>query len=122
MADYTTQVSPRKVMESVNRGMKRLSNFRQARIMFLRNYVGQYYDKEKGNIGDEPLNLIFNAIRVLVPNIVLSFPKHNIHTPYLSAKQYVEISAWRWTSTTSRSTSRHLPGGHRRCDLHPRHL
>jgi hypothetical protein len=44
---YTDQVSPRKVMEAVNRGFQRLSNFRNARLMFLRSYVGQYYDKAR---------------------------------------------------------------------------
>jgi hypothetical protein len=88
---YTDQVSPRKVQEAVNRGFQRLHNFRQARLMFLRNYVGQYYDRTAGEIGGEALNLIFNAIRVLVPNIVLSFPKHTLVTPYLAAKNYGEL-------------------------------
>lgn len=88
---YTDQVSPRKVMEAVNRGFQRLSNFRNARLMFLKSYVGQYYDKSAGEVGTEPLNLIFNAIRVLIPNIVLSFPKHTIHSPYLAVKNYAEL-------------------------------
>lgn len=88
---YTDSVSPAKVQEAVQRGFKRLSNFRNARLMFLRNYTGQYYDRTQGEIGSEPLNLIFNAIRILIPNIVLSFPKHTIVTSYLQAKQYGEL-------------------------------
>lgn len=88
---YTDKISPQKVHEAVHRGFKRLANFRAARLMFLRNYVGQYYDKSNGEIGGEALNLIFNAIRVLVPNMVLSFPKHTITTPYVSAKEYAEL-------------------------------
>jgi hypothetical protein len=88
--DYTTQVSPRKVMESVNRGFERLRNFRNMRILYLRNYVGPGYDRESGVIGQEPLALIFNAIRVLIPNIVMNFATHKIETPYLQDKQYCE--------------------------------
>lgn len=90
MTDYTTQVSPRKIMDSVNRGFDRLRNFRNMRVLYLRNYVGGGYDKEQGVIGQEPLALIFNAIRVLVPNIVMNFATHKIETPYLADKQYCE--------------------------------
>ena len=84
-------VSPRKVQEAVERGFKRLSNFRSARLMFLRQYVGQYYDKESGEIGTEAINLIFNAIRILVPNIVMSFPKHEVVSRFLANKDYAEL-------------------------------
>jgi len=83
-------VTPKKVQEMAHRGIKRMRNFRNARLMFLRNYVGQYYDKENGEIGAEALNMIFNAIRVLVPHIVMNFPKHNLETPYLFQRQYGE--------------------------------
>jgi hypothetical protein len=88
---YTDKVSPKDVQEAVNRGFERLANFRNARLLFLRNYAGQYYDRSTGEIGSEPLNLIFNAIRILVPNIVLSFPKHSVVTPYLQAKAYADL-------------------------------
>lgn len=88
---YTDNVSPKKVQEAVNRGFKRLENFRMARLQALRNYVGPYYDKQSGNIGAESLNLIFNAVRILVPNLVLSFPEHTITTPYVGAKDYAEL-------------------------------
>jgi len=59
--------------------------------MFIRSYVGQYYDRDRGDIGTEPLNLIFNAIRVLVPNLVSNFPKHNVHTEFLPYRPYAEL-------------------------------
>jgi hypothetical protein len=59
--------------------------------MFIRSYVGQYYDRDHGTVGTEPLNLIFNAIRVLVPNLVSNFPKHNVNTEYLPYRQYAEM-------------------------------
>ncbi len=83
-----SEVSPQKLQEAVEQGYKRLQNFRSARLMFLKQYVGQWYDAQNGVIGDEPLNLIFNAIRVLIPNIVFNFPKHEVTTEYLAYREY----------------------------------
>lgn len=85
------EVTPKKVQEMAHRGIKRMRNFRAARLMFLRNYLGQYYDRENGEVGTEALNLIFNAIRVLVPHIVMNFPKHRLESPYLGMKEYGEL-------------------------------
>jgi len=37
-----------------------------------------------------PLPLMYNAVRVLVPQLVMSFPRHTVETPYLAARQYGE--------------------------------
>ena len=85
------EMSPKKVQEYAHQGVKRMQNFRSARLMFLRNYVGQYYDKDHGNVGDEALNLIFNAIRTLLPNIVMGHPTHNVTSKYVAYRQYAEL-------------------------------
>lgn len=86
-----TEISPKKLQESAQNGFKRLENFRASRLMFLRQYVGQYYDADHGSIGTEPLNLIFNAIRVLVPNLVFNFPVHNVGSRFLAQRNYGEM-------------------------------
>jgi hypothetical protein len=78
-------------METVNRGFQRLANFRSARVHFLREYTGQYYDNTSGEIGTHALNFIFNAIRVLLPTMVMNFPKHTLTTPYLATRQYADL-------------------------------
>lgn len=82
------ELNPVKFQESVSSGFRRLSNFRDARVMHIKAYAGPYYDKRKGAIGKEPLNLIFNSIRVLVPHLVTNFPKHTVHTPYMHYREY----------------------------------
>jgi len=84
-------ISPKKVQDSVHRGFDRFQNFRNARLMFLRNYVGQYYDRDQGEVGTEALNLIFNAIRILVPNMVMNFPQHKVTSDYLVSREYGEL-------------------------------
>lgn len=87
----TDDVSPRKFMEAVNRGFKRLANFRAARMHFIKEYTGAYYDRTTGDVGTKALNLIFNAIRVLVPTMVMNFPKHTISTPYIQQRDYANL-------------------------------
>ena len=91
MPGMTTEVSPKKVMQAVKRGRDRLANFRAARLHFLRQYTGAYYDQNRGEIGSEALNMIFNAIRVLLPTMVMNFPRTMIMTPYLTARDYANM-------------------------------
>jgi hypothetical protein len=88
-----SEIGPRKLQAVAHRGIERFENFRNARLLFLRNYVGAYYDQCHGNIGSEALNLIFNAIRSLIPHIVMSFPKHSVTSEYLAYKEYAELLA-----------------------------
>jgi len=79
-----TEITPQKLQEAVEQGFKRLENFRRSRLMFLRDYTGQYFDQDHGNIGDEPLNLAFNAISVIIPNLVMTFPKYNVKSDFVA--------------------------------------
>jgi hypothetical protein len=78
-------------MLAVKRGFDRLANFRAARLHFLRQYTGPYYDSNAGNVGDEALNMVFNAIRVLLPTMVMNFPRTIIMTPYLASREYATL-------------------------------
>lgn len=88
---YTDEISPKKFQQTVQRGAKRLANFRAARLHFIKQYVGQWYDKDQGTVGTHPINLIFNAVRVLVPTMVMNFPKTTIMTPYLAQREYANL-------------------------------
>ena len=86
-----TELTVKKMQRAVQLGFDRVRNFRNARLLFLRNYVGQYYDKDKGPMGTEPLNLIFNALRILVPNLVMEFPKHSVKSKFMAFREYGEL-------------------------------
>lgn len=87
----TSEVTPKKLQLAVNRGFERMANFRDARLHFIKSYTGPYYDQVEGETGNAAINLIFNAVRVLVPTMVMNFPKHTIQTPYLAVRQYAEL-------------------------------
>lgn len=88
---YVDQVSPNKVQQAVTRGAKRLENFKRARVKFVSQYAGPWYDRDNATIGTNPINLIFNAIRVVVPTLVMAFPKHTVQTPYLQSREYANL-------------------------------
>ena len=84
-------VTPAKIQQTVKRGFERMRQYRLARAMFIREYVGTYYRSNKGLTGEEPINLIFQTIRSWVPNLVMKNPVNRIVTPYTSHKPYAEL-------------------------------
>ena len=87
------EVTPKTIQRAVQHGTDRLRNFRGSRLMFIRQYCGQYYDRDHGTIGDEPLNLIFNAIAIIVPNLVSNFPKNVVTSRFMQYRGYAELLA-----------------------------
>jgi len=85
------EVTIKKVYEAVRLGEKRLHNFRAARLMFLKQYAGPYYDKPKAEIGAMPISLIYNAISILVPNLVTNFPKTLVTSKFMNYRGYAEL-------------------------------
>ncbi len=85
------QVTPAKVQIAVQRGFERINRYRKARAMFIKEFVGQYYQSTKGLTGDEPINLIFQTIRAWVPNLVMKNPINEVITRYTSQEPYAEL-------------------------------
>ena len=84
-------IIPQKIQEAAKAGFERTKVYRRARAMFLKEYAGKYYMKEAGYAGNTPLNLIFHALRSLIPNIVMKNPTTLIDTDIVPHKQYAEI-------------------------------
>ena len=82
---------PRKIALVVKNGFQRLRRYRRARAMFIKQYVGQYYASSKGMTGDEPINLIFHAIRTLVPNLVMKNPITKVTTDDVRQEDYAYL-------------------------------
>ena len=86
-----TKITPIQLQEAARRGFDRMKRYRKARAMFIKAYVGHYYGQEYGMTGEEPMNLLFNAIRIMVPNLVMLNPKVNLTTNNLEQKNYAEL-------------------------------
>lgn len=85
------EISPKAFQEAVSRGFKRNERARRLRLHLIKQYVGQYYDATSGKKGEEPLNLIYNAIRVLVPNLVFNYPEYKVTSDFLAYREYGEL-------------------------------
>ena len=85
------RIQPKKIQEAVKHGFLRLKQHRRARALFVKEYVGQYYRNEFGLSGEQPINLIFNAIRIMVPNLVMNSPLTKIVTKIVEQKHYAEL-------------------------------
>lgn len=84
-------IEPRKVMEVVRQGFERTRRFRRARAMFIKEAVGQYYREEYGMTGETPINLIFSAIRALIPVIVSKNPTNQVKTDIVDYMSYADL-------------------------------
>jgi len=85
--------SARSLQRAAENGFKRTRNFRANRLRFIKAFVGQYYDSDHGKFGAEPLNMAFNAVRVIVPNLVTRNPVNVVDTDYLIYREYGELIA-----------------------------
>ncbi len=84
------ELSAGKISEAVREGSKRVERFRKARASHIRAYVGDYFAQEAGMTGDQPLNLVFLAIRSLVPSVVQKEGLNKVLTPVLAQREYAE--------------------------------
>ena len=82
------EIFPRKFAYAVKQGFDRVSRYRKLRAMLIRAYVGTLYAAEKGLTGDEPINLIFSAIRSTVPNLVQKHGSTKVDTEILEYRDY----------------------------------
>ncbi len=83
--------SPQKFQEAVKKGFQRVKSYREARAMFIKEFVGQYFKAVKGLTSEEPINLLFTTIRTYVPNLVMRNPINKVTTEILQHKQYAEL-------------------------------
>ncbi len=84
-------ITPIKLQTQVKRGFDRGRRYCRARAMFVKEFVGQYYTKQFGLTGDEPINLIFHTIRAIVPNLVMQNPINKLETDIVAQREYGEL-------------------------------
>ena len=85
------EVTAKKLSLAVKSGFDRLKTYRRNRAMFIKKYVGQYYAKAYGITGQQPINLIYNAIRVTIPNIIMKNGLNRVVTEILPYRQYADM-------------------------------
>jgi hypothetical protein len=79
------------ISQAAKEGFERMKSYRMARAMFIKDYVGHYFHKPEGMTGDYPINLIFLAIRALIPNLVMKEGVNKILTPIIAEREKAEL-------------------------------
>lgn len=87
----TEYISPRQIAVVTKRGFQRVEKYHKAQAMFVKAYVGQYYAQEKGLTGQQPINLIYAAIRSLIPNLIMQNPINKATTQIIPHRPYAEL-------------------------------
>jgi hypothetical protein len=82
----------RKLQRSIELSRKRLRQFRQTRMELLKQYVGRYYDGlNEAKAKAEPINMLFQAVSTLVPNLVFNNPEASIRTESLQLRPFAKV-------------------------------
>lgn len=86
------QLTPARLSKTIDAAFTKTKNQRQARVKFMRQYVGRFY-RNNGKDGDEaskaaPINLIYAAVSTIVPNLVVNDPKAKADTDLLAYRTY----------------------------------
>lgn len=84
-------ITARKFSSVVKQGFERNRRFARARAMFIKEYVGKYYAQQYGVTGEEPINLIFNTIRAMVPNLVMRSGVNKVGTEIIPYRDYAYL-------------------------------
>lgn len=87
---FLDEIRPADIIEMAGRGFKRFRPQRDTGKLVAQMSAGQYYSRSEGNVGAAPLALSWNFMRVLVPSLVFSFPRHVVETPFLPARQFAD--------------------------------
>lgn len=85
------ELPSQKLQLAVKEGFERMKSYRRATAMFVKEYVGAYYARQYGLKGEMPINLMYNAVRAIVPNIVMKSPVNKVTTPYVAHRPYAEL-------------------------------
>jgi len=78
----------KKMAEAVRQGMRRMRVHQRNRAMFIKAYVGQYFEENHGMTGDMPINLIYNAIRAIIPQYVMRNPITDVTSDIVEYDNY----------------------------------
>ena len=85
------EVTAQKISTVAKEGFERTRTYRRARAMYIKDYVGQYGTQVMGLSGEMPINLIFLALRILIPNLVMKEGLNKVTTEILAHKEYGEL-------------------------------
>ncbi len=86
-----TELSPLDMQHAAFSGVRRMEDYLNSRAMFLRVFVGQYFQENHGLSGDQPVNMTFRAISSYLPALVMQNPQAVCTTNYERFETHVAL-------------------------------
>lgn len=87
------EVTPQQVQNAVKAGFKRMEKYRAASVMFVKEFVGEYYRQTEGITGEEPINMLFHTLKSFIPTMVMRNPVNKIVTQFIEYKDYAALAS-----------------------------
>lgn len=87
----STILTAKTLSAAVKEGFDRVRRYRKQRAMYIKDYVGHYFQTEHGVTGEMPINLVFLAIHALVPNLVQREGMNKVTTDFLGNMEYAQL-------------------------------
>lgn len=88
-------VTPQTMSKLIDVSFAKYDHVRKARAKFLAQYVGRFYAKSKPGDQEErkasPVNLIYQAVNTLVPNLVFRDPKFKVRSQIVNFRGYADM-------------------------------
>jgi hypothetical protein len=87
------KIDPGSLSKAVDQSFDKFHHFRQARMTMMAQFSGRFYRANKlpEDGKASPLNLMYQAVSTLVPNLVFNDPRAKITTPLLAYRDYAEL-------------------------------
>ena len=83
--------TPQRVSRAISLGFEKMKHLRKGRLQIMNQYVGRFYQQNSGEESKAtPLNLIYQGITTLVPNLAYNDPKIEASSQFLAYRNYAE--------------------------------
>jgi len=86
------KTTPNNLAKATKISFAKFQHFRKNRGKFMQQMVGRFYSAGRSSVSEEgkasPLNLMYNAVTTLVPNLVYNDPRSKVRTTTLAFRDY----------------------------------
>lgn len=93
--DYNNDSTIKQLSRASGLGFKKLEHLRRARVQMLQQFVGRFYEPDGSSSEDSrrayPMNMMYQAVTTLVPNLVYKDPRTKISSRFLPYEQYAQL-------------------------------
>jgi hypothetical protein len=98
------KIDPQSLSKAVDASFHKFGHFRRARLAMMAQTVGRFYraERQAGDGKAAPINLMYQAVSTLIPNLVFNDPKVKITTPILAYRDYAELLSMAVDYTTEK--------------------